>query len=437
MNRPAKLLTAAATVSALAALLLGVGALGGSPLRLAQPGTVGAPSATSDPLARSINNAQRRLKTAPKDWKTWAELGLAYVQQARITVNPQFYPKAVGALETSLRLNGSENYLGMLGEAALQNALHNFRGARAWAQRGIKIDGYNAALYGALADADTQLGRYRDAFSDIDKQNRLLPNVASFTRASYGFELQGKDRFAREALERAATDAVSPADKAFAQYYLGELALNYANDLPSARAYVDAGLAADPTYVPLIQERARIEASQGDSAAALQDYSMVVQAVPQPQYVLEYGELLQSLGRQKDADQQYSLFRTEEKLFTSSGVSLDTEPTLFNADHGTPAAALQAAQKGWKIRPFLEMADAYAWALYRNGRNAEALAYEKKAFATGWNNALFLYHRGMIEVRVKMNAAAKRDLVASLQTNPHFNILQAPIAQQTLRRLQG
>jgi hypothetical protein len=163
----------------------------------------------------------------------------------------------------------------------------------------------------------------------------------------------------------------------------------------------------------------------------------VVQAVPQPQYVLEYGELLQSLGRQKDADQQYSLFRTEEKLFTSSGVSLDTEPTLFNADHGTPAAALEAAPKGWKIRPFLEMADAYAWALYRNGRDAEALAYEKKAFVTGWNNALFLYHRGMIEARVKMNVAAKRDLMASLQTNPHFNILQAPIALQTLRRLQG
>jgi tetratricopeptide (TPR) repeat protein len=425
-------------VTGLAAVLLGVGALGGAPANPAQSGTgSGAPSplGASDSLARAIDGAQRRLKIAPDDWKTWAELGLSYVQQARITVNPQFYPKAVGALETSLRLNNSENYVGMLGEAALQNALHHFRAARTWAQRGIRIDGYNAALYGALADADTQLGRYPDAFRDIDKQNRLLPNVASFTRASYGFELQGKDRFAREALERAAKDAATPADRAFTFYYLGELSINYANNLPAARASVEAGLVADPSYVPLIQERARIEAAQGAAAAALQDYATVVQAVPQPQYVLEYGELLQSVGRQKEAEQQYGLFRTEEKLFTSSGVSLDTEPTLFNADHGTPAAALKSAQMGWKIRPFLEMADAYAWALYRNGRYAEALGYEKKAFVTGWNNALFLYHRGMIEARVKMNAAAKRDLTASLRTNPHFNILQAPIAVQTLRSL--
>jgi tetratricopeptide (TPR) repeat protein len=129
------------------------------------------------------------------------------------------------------------------------------------------------------------------------------------------------------------------------------------------------------------------------------------------------------------------LFKIEEKLFTSNGVSLDTEPTLFAADHGTPPAALAAAVNGWRIRPFVEMADAYAWALYRNGKLAEAMAYEKRAFVTGWNNALFLYHRGMIEAAAGQRPAAVRDLRRCLSINPHFNVLQAPIAAKTLRGL--
>ncbi len=61
----------------------------------------------------------------------------------------------------------------------------------------------------------------------------------------------------------------------------------------------------------------------------------MVSAVPQPQYVLELGELEQS-QHNPDAARQYALFRTEEQLFTANGVTLDTEPTLFEADHGAP-----------------------------------------------------------------------------------------------------
>jgi tetratricopeptide (TPR) repeat protein len=231
----------------------------------------------------------------------------AIVDWLTLSVRPQFYPKAAGALATSLRLNTKENYLAMAGQAALQNSLHNFVAARGWALRGIGIDAYNSTLYGALADAETQLGHYAAATRDVDRMNQLLPGAAAFTRASYVFELRGDDNRAALALKRALKDAVSPADKAFAQYYLAELGINYANDLPQALAHVQSGLLDDPTYIPLRQERARIEAAQGDTKAALADYAAVVAAVPQPQYVLEYGELLQSFGRKAEAEKQYDL----------------------------------------------------------------------------------------------------------------------------------
>ena len=62
--------------------------------------------------------------------------------------------------------------------------------------------------------------------------------------------------------------------------------------------------------------------------------------VPQPQSVLELGELLGSRGDRAGATQQYTLFRQEEALFTANQVTLDVEPPPFAADSGPPAEAL-------------------------------------------------------------------------------------------------
>src|SRR5207237_6717377 len=126
-------------------------------------------------------------------------------------------------------------------------------------------------------------------------------------------------------------------------------------------------------------------------------YSTVVSRVPQPQYVIEFGEYVQSLGRTAEAQQQYATFGVENQLFQSNGVLLDSDATLYYADHGSPAKALQLAKAGIAIRPFLEMDDAYAWALHVNGQDTAALVWSDKALATGMKNALFHFHRGMIQ----------------------------------------
>ena len=72
----------------------------------------------------------------PANYQAWATLGLDYVQQAKVTVNPAYYPKATGALAKSLRLHRGDNYVAMAGEAALNAAEHRFRAARGWALAG-------------------------------------------------------------------------------------------------------------------------------------------------------------------------------------------------------------------------------------------------------------------------------------------------------------
>jgi len=433
---------AGAGVLAVAGGLFTSSGAGGSPsTQPTQPsqsvpaGGSAAPAPAVDALTKTILLAQQMLASRPQDYATWAALGLGYVQQAKATVDPSYYGKAEGAVARSLALNSTVNFSGWGARAALKAAEHDFRGARAAALRGISIDGYDSELYGALADADTQLGAYDQAAAAVQRMNQLRPGVAAFTRASYVFELRGQVPRARSALVMALQDSPDPADIAFAQDYLGELALNYGGDARAALQHFHAGLQADPRDFASLAGQAKAEAALGQLGRALVDYRAVVSAVPQPQYVLELGELEQS-QHNPDAARQYTLFRTEEQLFTANGVTLDTEPTLFEADHGDPAAALRYAAAGWRVRPFLEMADAYSWAEYVNGHYPAALGWADKAAGTGWRNALFLFHRGMIEKALGRSAAASTDLHTALTLNPHFNPLQTPVAQHALTALQ-
>ncbi len=382
----------------------------------------------------SVAGLQARLRRVPGDFVAWASLGLAYVDQARVTGDPTYYPKAEGALARSLALDTDDNFVAAAGMAALSSGRHDFAGARQWAERGLAINPSNATLYGALGDAQTQLGHYPEAFDAIQRMVDLAPGTASLSRTSYAWELRGDLDRARAAMRRALDEAGTGADRAFARYYLGELAFN-AGDAATALAYDEAGMKADPGFAPLLEGRARAEAALGRADAAVADYAQLVERMPQPGYVLQYGELLQSLNRQVEADEQYRVFRAESALFASNGVNLDVDAVLFEADHGDAAEAVRLAEAGVRTRPFLDMQDAYAWALHAAGRNAEAIEWSIKAKSLGTRSALFAYHAGMIELALGDLGAARRDLDAALALNPRFSPLAAPLARQARDRL--
>ncbi len=69
----------------------------------------------------------------------------------------------------------------------------------------------------------------------------------------------------------------------------------------------------------------------------------------------------------------------------------------------------------------MHTADALAWALHVSGRDAEALPYARRATATGYRNAAFLHHLGVIEHAVGRDGDARRHLTAALELNPGFS----------------
>ncbi|MCE7011186.1 tetratricopeptide repeat protein [Kibdelosporangium philippinense] len=386
-------------------------------------------------ILQSVTTLQGRLHRMPNDSLGWAQLGSAYVELARITADPSYYAKAQGVLDKSLALKPEDNGPAMLGLGALANARHDFGAAKEWGLKALAAQPRSAEVFGVLADAYTQLGDEGGAMDAVQNMLDVKPNVASFTRASYFFETHGRIDDARMALDRALAAAGAPDEIAFCRYYLGELAFN-SGDLAEADRQFTAGLRVvlDQT---LQQGQAKVAAAQGNIERALGAYKNLVMRTPLPQYIVEYGELLDAAGRQEEAAAQFEILAQQQKLMEVQGATDDLATSLMLADHGDKAEALRRAEAEWGRRHNVLVADALAWALHVNGRDAEALPYMDKAMALGWNNALFAYHRGMIHLALGQSADAEKYLAQALATNPHFSVLHAPIAHKRLAELRS
>jgi tetratricopeptide (TPR) repeat protein len=377
------------------------------------------PTSPASAALTPIGRYQQTLRDNPADHATWAKLGLAYVEQARATFDPTYYPKAEGALRRSLELAPGD-HPAMIGMAALANSRHDFAGAVTWALKAKKISPDTPAVYGALADAYTQLGDAPAATSALARMAVLEPGVSAFTRLSYDFEQRGDNAKARELLKNALDDAYEPAEKSFCHFYLGELAF-HAGDLDGAEAEYKEGLAVDPSSVQSSYGLAKVAALRGDKDQAVERYDLLVSRVPAPQYLIEYAQFLTSLGRKDEAKQQLDILAGLRQVFTANGVVDDLTWSEYAADTGDKAGALTSARAEWKRRHNVIVADSLAWALHLNGDDKEALRFAKLATAPGWRNALFQFHLSEIESSLGQDAAARRSLARAHEFNPRFD----------------
>ncbi|MGB7447681.1 MAG: tetratricopeptide repeat protein [Ornithinimicrobium sp.] len=430
--------------TARASLSLGVVLLAGTALVGVQA-PPGPPSPTTaataaptpgDALSARIAALQDELEASPKDDEAWAELGAAYVEQARVTADASYYPRAEGALEKSMRLRPANNDDALTGHGALANARHEFSAAADYAEQAQEINPANSTSWGVSADALVQLGDYEGATAATQRMLDLRPGLASFSRASYDLELHGEHRRAVEALEMALENAYSPADVAFCRYYLGQLTFT-SGEVEQAQAQFERGLDAVPEDPLLLAGRARVDASLGREGRAREGYDAVVAARPLPEFLVEYAFYLESLGDTEAADEQFAAFDAVQRIFASNGVQDDLTSAYVAADREQPKVALRHARAEWSARQNVDSADAMAWALHRAGRDTEALDYAVKANRLEGDNALFLYHLGIIEKSLGMKSEAREHLRSALDTNRSFSPWHAPLAEQALHELGG
>lgn len=395
--------------------------------------TAGAAAAAPvDRQAQAIARAQDRLRELPRDYETWAALGVAYVERARVTADPSLYPRAEGALKRSMAVR--QNPDALVGLGALANARHDFAAARTFARRALSANPYDADAYGVLADAATQLGDAAGATAAVQSMLDLRPGLAAYARASYDLELRGSPDRAETLMRQALDAAADPADIAFCRNQLGDLAWSRGDLNGAAREY-DAGLAADPSYQPLLRGRSRVAAARGALPAALVDAAKVATRTPTPDTLLEYAQLLRSAGQ--DPSRQLDLADAAHRIFQANGGTDDLAGAQLALARGDHATAVKLARAEFARRPFPDVADALAQALHQSGKDREALGYARSAVAGAPSSAAYAWHLAQISLTLGDRTAARSQLLRVRALNPYFSLADGPTAARALAALEA
>ena len=143
--------------------------------------------------------------------------------------------------------------------------------------------------------------------------------------------------------------------------------------------------------------------------------------------------------RPADADEaarNVKLARAEIQLFQASGVIVDLELALFEADHGDPAAALDLGRRR-ATRPRRRSAPPTR----SPGRSTASAATRRRrrasdeALRLGSRDPLLRYHAGAIAAALGDATTARRDLDLALATDPGFSATGAAEARRILDSL--
>jgi tetratricopeptide (TPR) repeat protein len=396
-----------------------------------------------------IQGAQASVARNPKDAAGYAGLGAAYFQRARETGDVSDYQLAEESLTKSLDLVSADfsadAALGTMSEVCMGE--HRFSDALRYSQKALSLGTGDVSPFAIVGDAYADMGEYgkaADAYGRLTPRDMTLSPRAAYardSRLSYLEFIAGDTAAAIRLMNTAVEEGVEaqlPSENlAWLYYELGEYE-SQAGDAASADAAYLAALNTHPGDYRALAGLARLWANNGRYADAIMLYQKAIAIVPMPIFVAELGDLYAKTGNKADAERQYALVEYIGLLGHINKVLHNRDLAIFYADHDMKLAeALELAQKELEVRHDIYTWDALAWALYKNGKLAEAATASGKAMQFGTRDALLLFHAGMIAEGLGQREQARSELKAALEINPHFHPIYADRAHQKLEALEA
>jgi tetratricopeptide (TPR) repeat protein len=396
------------------------------------PGSAG-PAAYS-PTVDTIARLEAEIATDPSDATKQRDLGFALLQRIRETADPTLYAPAERAFDLARGLDPGDA-LTLVGIGGLQLGKHQFAAALASGQKAVAMSPRLDTAHAVVVDALVELGRYDEAQAAADEMLGLTLDLTTLTRASYLAELHGHLPAALSAMRMAAkAPSLAPENIAFVDAQIGNLLVYTGDPVAAADAY-RAALTLVPAHAPSVAGEARLAVGAGRLDDAIALFGRAADIVPLPEYVIALGEAQMAAGHADDATRSFKVARAEIQLFKSTGVVVDLDLALFEADHGDPAQALAFARTARAATPTVRADDALGWALHRLGRDEEAKRWSDEALRLGSRDPLFRYHAGAIAAALGNGPEARTDLQLALSTDPGFSPTGAAEARRILAGL--
>lgn len=380
-----------------------------------------ADSAPSQPslAEQSMAEARKAIGEKPAEYAGYNMLAAALVRRAQETSDSALYTQADDAIKKSLELAPNNFEAGkvkvsiLLGEHEYPAALE---GARVLNKR-MPDD---VMVYGLLTDANVALGNYKDAEDSAQWMLNLRPgNLPALIRAAGLRELFGENEGSHELLQLA-YQSTPPTDIPARAALLSQMGhLKFASgDADSAEKLLQQALTVSPGYPAALGNLAEIRIAQKRYPEAVTLLQQRYRSQPHPGSLYRLAEALQLEGQESEAKKAFAEFERQALQDTTKKGNANRELIFYYADHAQqPAKALKVAQLESAWRRDVYTLDAYAWALYVNGQNAEAGKQIGTALAVGIRDARFFLHAGEISAKLGDRALAERYFQQSAQLN--------------------
>jgi tetratricopeptide (TPR) repeat protein len=296
----------------------------------------------------------------------------------------------------------------VLGAGTLAGLRHEFREQLRLGREAQRLEAGLAALP-VIADAQVELGRYGAAVQTVQRLLDVKPNLTSYARASYLRELSGDTAGAIDAMRLAASAGGAPENVAYVETLRGDLELQRGRVEAARRAYISAQRSL-PAYPGSMVGLARADAADGDLGRAAVRLRRAAQRLPRTSTLNLLGQVEGALGHQAAAAAALDTARAQPRLYRAAATAPDAEAVLFEADHGSPAAAVELGRRVWRAAPSVRSADALGWALTRSGRPAAGYRFALRALALGSRDSLFRLHAGIAAKEAGLARPAARHL---------------------------
>jgi tetratricopeptide (TPR) repeat protein len=382
---------------------------------------------------------QDRFERDQRDFISLTFLGDAYIRKARETGDVSEYQRADATLQKALEMH--PNYeVALAYLSTVRYVQHDFQDALNLASQVYAAHPDAVGALATMGDAQLELGHYAEAGTSYTELNQKAPSAPVYTRLARLAWLHGNPPQALNLMQQAITDSdetgLSGENAAWYHFQLGELYFN-TNQIDKADAQYMAALKLFDNYYLALAGLGKVSAAQGRYTEAIQYYERAVAIIPQPDLLSALGDLYRVTGSPDKAKKQYTTVEFIGKLEAINKVIYNRQLALFYANHNfNLQESLQLAQNELMTRKDIYAYDTYAWSLYKNHRYVEALKAMQQAMSLNTRDALLNYHAGMIYEALGNSDQAEAYLSQAIQINPHFDLLQARIAQATLSRLQ-
>lgn len=358
-------------------------------------------------IKATYDKAIEALKKNPDDLKQFINLASVYITEGRVTGNTGYYANAsLDVLDKVIKEQSGDKDIQFealnLKSAVLLN-MHQFKDALQVAQVGEAMNNSNSGIYGALVDANVEMGNYTEAVKDCDKMLSIRPDLRSYSRASYLRQIYGDNGGAIAAMKMAVlAGGAGDENTEWARVTLGDLFLNTGKADSAAMAYQTA-LAYRPNYPYALVGLAKVQKVYKNYDSAMALTKQAIKIMSQPAFVAMLADLYEL---KNDKAKATEVRNDIVKLMEDNEKEQAKQMTRHNANREMAVAymdakqtdkALQYALKDLQMRPEnIDANELAAWIYYQKGDYTNAKMHADKTLKTNTKSATTLYKDGMI-----------------------------------------